>query len=56
MKRDQAATFQAGLPSARVVLLENAGHDILQSNESEVLREMNEFIKSPPKPADHPKT
>lgn len=56
MKRDQAAAFQSGVPSARVVLLENASHDIFQSNESEVLREMNEFIKSLPKPADHPKT
>jgi non-heme chloroperoxidase len=56
MKRDQAAAFQAGVPSARVVLLENASHDVFQSNESEVLREMNEFIKSLPKPGDHPKT
>ena len=56
MKRDQAAAFQAGMPSARVVLLENASHDVFQSNESEILREMNEFIKSLPKPGDHPKT
>jgi alpha-beta hydrolase superfamily lysophospholipase len=55
MKRDQAAAFQAGVPSARVVLLENASHDVFQSNESEILREMNEFIKSLPKPS-HPKT
>jgi non-heme chloroperoxidase len=56
MKRDQAAAFQAGVPSARVALLENASHDVFQSNESEVLREMNEFIKSLPKPGDHPKS
>lgn len=56
MKRDQAAAFQAGLPSAHVVLLDNASHDVFQSNESEILREMNEFIKSLPKPVDRPKT
>lgn len=56
MKRDQAAAFQAGVPSAHVVLLENASHDVFQSKESEILREMNEFIRSLPKPGDHPKT
>ena len=50
MKRDQAAAFQAGVPSARVVVLESASHDVFQSNEPEVLREMNEFIKSLQKP------
>jgi alpha-beta hydrolase superfamily lysophospholipase len=55
MKRDQAAAFQAGVPSGRVVLLENASHDVFQSNESEILREMNEFIKSLPKAGDRPK-
>ena len=52
MKRDQAAAFQAGVPSARVVRLENAGHDVFQSNESEVLREMNDFIKRLSKQGD----
>ena len=56
MKRDQAEAFQAGVPSARVVRLENAGHDVFQSNESEALREMNDFIKSLPKTGDTPKT
>ena len=56
MKRDQATAFRAGVPSAHVVLLENASHDVFQSNESDILREMNEFIKSLPKPGDHPKT
>jgi non-heme chloroperoxidase len=56
MKRDQSAAFQAGVPAARVVRLENASHDVFRSNESEVLREMNDFIKSLPKPADSPKT
>jgi non-heme chloroperoxidase len=56
MKRDQAAAFQAGVPAARVVRLENASHDLFGSNESEVLREMNDFIKNLPKPGDSPKT
>jgi alpha-beta hydrolase superfamily lysophospholipase len=56
MKRDQAAAFQAGVPTARVVRLENASHDVFGSNESEVLRKMNDFIKSLPKPGDSPKT
>jgi pimeloyl-ACP methyl ester carboxylesterase len=56
MKRDQAAAFQAGVPGARVVRLENASHDVFRSNESEVLREMNDFIRSLPKPGDSPKT
>jgi non-heme chloroperoxidase len=50
MKRDQAAAFQAGVPSARVVRLDNASHDVFISNESEVLREMNNFIKTLPPP------
>jgi non-heme chloroperoxidase len=55
MKRDQAAAFQAGVPSARVIRLENASHDVFQSNESEVLLEMNDFIRSLSKPGDSPK-
>lgn len=56
MKRDQAAAFQAGVPGARVVRLENASHDVFQSNESEVLREMNDFIRSLPEAGDSHKT
>lgn len=52
VKRDQSVAFQGGVPSARVVRLENAGHDVFQSNESEVLREMNDFIKGLPKPGN----
>jgi pimeloyl-ACP methyl ester carboxylesterase len=48
MKRDQAAAFEAGVPSARVVRLNNASHDVFRSNEPEVLREMNDFIRSLP--------
>lgn len=54
MKRDQAAAFQAGLPSARVVQLESASHDVFVSNESDVLREMDEFIKTLPKASSSP--
>jgi len=50
MKRDQAAALQAGVPSARVVRLESASHDVFESNESDVLREMDDFIRTLPKP------
>jgi non-heme chloroperoxidase len=54
MKRDQAEAFQAGVPSARVVRLDNASHDVLLSNESDVLREMDAFIRTLPKRAALP--
>jgi non-heme chloroperoxidase len=54
MKRDQAAAFEAVLPSARVVRLENARHDVFRSNESEVLQEIRDFIARLPKPGDNP--
>ena len=56
MKRDQAAAFQAGVPTARVVRLDNASHDVFMSNESDVLREMDEFIRTLPKPGAIPKS
>jgi non-heme chloroperoxidase len=40
----QAKAFEAGLPNARVVRLENADHYVFRSNEADVLREMNAFI------------
>lgn len=40
----QASAFEKGLPSARVVRLPNAGHVIFQTNEADVLREMQAFI------------
>lgn len=52
MKRDQASAFEAGVPSARVVRLENATHEVFRSNESEVLREINDFVGNLPKPVD----
>lgn len=55
-KRDQAMAFQAGVPSARVVRLENSSHDVFESNESDVLREMDDFIRTLPKPSGSPKS
>ncbi|MGE5114515.1 MAG: alpha/beta fold hydrolase [Acidobacteriaceae bacterium] len=40
----QADAFERGVPSAKVVLLPNASHMIFQSNEADVLREMNAFL------------
>jgi pimeloyl-ACP methyl ester carboxylesterase len=40
----QAKAFETGLPSARVVRLPGASHYVFQSNEADVLREMNAFI------------
>ena len=42
----RSAAFQAGVPSARVVRLPNANHYVFNSNEADVLREMNAFIGS----------
>jgi non-heme chloroperoxidase len=39
----QAKAFETGVPSARVVKLAHANHYVFLSNESDVLREMNEF-------------
>ena len=40
----QANAFEVGVPTARVVRLPNADHDIFISNEADVLREMNDFL------------
>jgi pimeloyl-ACP methyl ester carboxylesterase len=40
----QAAAFEKGVPSARVVRLPNANHFVWRSNEADVLREMNAFL------------
>lgn len=40
----QAKAFEIGVPSARVVRLPNADHNVLRSNEADVLREMKLFI------------
>jgi non-heme chloroperoxidase len=44
----QAKAFESGLPSARVVRLPHADHNVFLSNEAEVLREMNAFLASLP--------
>ena len=43
---DQAQAIQAGISGARVILLANASHYIFQSNEADVLREINSFVAS----------
>ncbi|SPE39182.1 Putative hydrolase or acyltransferase of alpha/beta superfamily (modular protein) [Candidatus Sulfopaludibacter sp. SbA3] len=43
-----AKVVERGLPSARVVRIPNADHYVFQSNEADVLREMNAFIGSLP--------
>jgi non-heme chloroperoxidase len=43
--------FEKGLPSAHVVRIAHTNHYVFQSNEADVLREMNAFLASlPPKP------
>ena len=44
----QAKVVESGWPSARVVRIPNADHYVFQSNEADVLREMNAFISSLP--------
>jgi non-heme chloroperoxidase len=44
----QADAFQRGLPSAHVVRIPNANHFVFESNEADVLREVNAFISSLP--------
>jgi pimeloyl-ACP methyl ester carboxylesterase len=44
----QAKAFEAGVPSARVVRLPHARHEVFLSNEEDVLREMNAFISTLP--------
>lgn len=45
---EQADAFQAGNPQARVVRIANANHFVFRSNETDVLREMNDFITKLP--------
>jgi non-heme chloroperoxidase len=44
----QAAAFEKGVPSARVVRLPHANHYVFLSNEADVLREMNAFVATLP--------
>jgi alpha-beta hydrolase superfamily lysophospholipase len=40
--------FEAGVPSAHVVRIPNADHYIFQSNEAQVLKEMDAFLAKLP--------
>ena len=45
-----ADTLRADYPNARIVRLPNADHFVFESNEADVLREMNAFMDGLPKP------
>jgi non-heme chloroperoxidase len=47
-RTQQMNAFEKGIPSARVVRLQNAAHSIFLSNEAEVLREIKAFLGSLP--------
>jgi len=44
----QIDAFQAGVPTARVVRLVHAGHDVFATNEADVIREMAVFLQKLP--------
>jgi pimeloyl-ACP methyl ester carboxylesterase len=44
----QSDVFEKGVPSAHVVRLAQASHDVIRSNEADVLREMDAFIDTLP--------
>ncbi len=46
MTGPQSNAFERGVPSARVVRLPHASHYVFQSNEKDVLREINAFVRS----------
>jgi hypothetical protein len=41
----QAKAFETGVPTVHVVLLPHASHYVFRSNEGDVLREMNAFLR-----------
>jgi alpha-beta hydrolase superfamily lysophospholipase len=45
----QAKALETAIPTAKVVRLPNANHYVFNSNEADVLREMNAFIANLPK-------
>ncbi|HTF68590.1 MAG TPA: alpha/beta hydrolase [Edaphobacter sp.] len=47
-KKRQVAAFERQVPSAHMVLIPHATHYVFQSNEADVLREMNTFIATLP--------
>ncbi|MBB5060273.1 pimeloyl-ACP methyl ester carboxylesterase [Granulicella aggregans] len=52
--QEQADAFQAGVPSAKVVIIPNANHGVFLSNENEVLREIANFIGGLPSDSELP--
>lgn len=44
----QAEAFESGIPFAHVIRLPNADHDVFNSNQADVLREMNAFLAELP--------
>lgn len=47
-EKRQIDAFEAGVPTARVVRLAHAGHDVFATNEAEVMREMTGFLDGLP--------
>jgi non-heme chloroperoxidase len=47
-KKRQVAAFERQVPSAHMVLIPPASHCVFQSNEADVLHEMNTFIATLP--------
>ena len=41
----QADAFEKGVPTAHVVRIPHANHNVFISNEADVLREINQFLK-----------
>jgi pimeloyl-ACP methyl ester carboxylesterase len=44
LAENQAQAFKSQVPSARVVLIQNADHYLFRTNEGDVLREINDFV------------
>ena len=42
----QISAFEAGVPTAHVVRLAHAGHEVFATNEAEVIREMTTFLNA----------
>jgi non-heme chloroperoxidase len=47
-KNSQIAAWKRQVPSAHMALIPHATHYVFQSNEADVLREMNDFIDTLP--------
>jgi len=47
-REKQIVTFERGVPTARVVRIPHAGHDVFATNEVDVIREMTNFLSALP--------